>query len=112
MSNDINQAGWRRQTNLVRGGIERSQFDEISEAMYLTSSYSYETAEQAQRAEGGNEDVKRYTELLRSAMERRRASIEVEREPHAEHAEAAGRQFEAARRALDQARKELIKAQA
>jgi O-succinylhomoserine sulfhydrylase len=56
MSNDINQAGWRRQTNLVRGGIERSQFDEISEAMYLTSSYSYETAEQAQRAFKGEED--------------------------------------------------------
>lgn len=56
MSNDNNPAGWRRQTNLVRGGLERSHFDEISEAMYLTSSYSYETAEQAQRAFKGEED--------------------------------------------------------
>ncbi|MBT3550546.1 MAG: O-succinylhomoserine sulfhydrylase [Rhodospirillaceae bacterium] len=56
MSNDNNPDSWRRQTNLVRGGLERSQFDEISEAMYLTSSYSYETAEQAQRAFKGEED--------------------------------------------------------
>ncbi len=56
MSNDNNPDTWRRQTNLVRGGLDRSHFDEISEAMYLTSSYAYETAEQAQRAFKGEED--------------------------------------------------------
>ena len=56
MSNKEKPEGWRRQTNLVRGGLDRSHFDEISEAMYLTSSYAYETAEQAQRAFKGEED--------------------------------------------------------
>ena len=56
MSNDKKPDGWRRQTNLVRGGLDRSHFDEISEAMYLTSSYAYESAEQAQRAFKGEED--------------------------------------------------------
>lgn len=56
MSDDNNPDIWRRQTNLVRGGLDRSHFDEISEAMYLTSSYSYETAEQAERAFKGEED--------------------------------------------------------
>ena len=46
----------RRQTNLVRGGMERSQFDEPSESMFLTSSYAYTSAEQAQRAFKGEEE--------------------------------------------------------
>ncbi len=46
----------RRQTNLVRGGLNRSHFDEISEAMYLSSSYAYDSAEQAARAFKGEED--------------------------------------------------------
>lgn len=41
-------------TQLVRGGLERSQFNETSEALYLTSGYVYETAEEAEAAfEGG-----------------------------------------------------------
>ncbi|MFP6755764.1 MAG: O-succinylhomoserine sulfhydrylase [Alphaproteobacteria bacterium] len=46
----------RRQTNLVRGGMERSQFDELSESMFLTSSYAYTSAEQAQRSFKGEEE--------------------------------------------------------
>ena len=44
------QASWRPQTLLVRGGTERSQFLETSEALFLTSGYVYETAEDAERA--------------------------------------------------------------
>ena len=51
-----NEKKYRRQTNLVRGGLARSQFDELAEAMYLTSSYAYDSAEQAQRAFKGEED--------------------------------------------------------
>ena len=47
---------YRPQTNLVRGGLDRSHFDELSEAMYLSSSYAYASAEQAQRAFKGEED--------------------------------------------------------
>ena len=41
---------WRAQTQLVRGGPHRSQFAETNEAIFMTSGYVYETAEQAQRA--------------------------------------------------------------
>ena len=47
---------YRPQTNLVRGGLDRSHFDELAEAMYLSSSYAYASAEQAQRAFKGEED--------------------------------------------------------
>ena len=36
--------------------MERSQFDELSESMFLTSSYAYTSAEQAQRAFKGEEE--------------------------------------------------------
>ena len=35
-------------TNLVHGGTLRSSFGEVSEALFLTSGYAYETAEQAE----------------------------------------------------------------
>ena len=41
-------AGWRPQTRLVRGGLARSEFGETSEAIYLTSGYVYDDAEQAE----------------------------------------------------------------
>ncbi|MHA1599487.1 MAG: O-succinylhomoserine sulfhydrylase [Alphaproteobacteria bacterium] len=44
------------QTNLVRGGLTRSAFDETSEALYLTSGYVYGTPEEAEAAfKGENE---------------------------------------------------------
>ncbi len=39
---------WRSQTQLVHGGQTRSQFGETSEALFLTSGYVYECAEQAE----------------------------------------------------------------
>lgn len=47
---------YRPQTNLVRGGLARSAFDETSEALYLTSGYVYGTPEEAEAAfKGENE---------------------------------------------------------
>ena len=37
-------------TILVRGGLKRSNFDETSEALFLTSGYIYQSAEQAEQA--------------------------------------------------------------
>ena len=37
-------------TRLVRGGLERSQFDETAEALYLTSGYVYGSAAEAEAA--------------------------------------------------------------
>jgi len=49
---------WRPDTLAVRGGLERSQFSETSEALYLTSGYVYESAAEAEAAFAG--DVDRY----------------------------------------------------
>ena len=49
-------SGWRPQTRLVRGGTRRSEFGETSEALYLTSGYVYERAEDAEAAFKGEND--------------------------------------------------------
>jgi len=43
-------ASWRPQTRAVRSGVMRSQFDETSEAIYLTSGYVFSSAEEAEQA--------------------------------------------------------------
>ncbi len=50
-------SNWARQTQMVRAGSMRSNLDEMSEALFLTSGFAYETAEEAEarfdgRAEG------------------------------------------------------------
>ncbi len=40
----------RQQTMLVRGGLTRSEHDETSEALYMTSGYVYDTAEEVAAA--------------------------------------------------------------
>jgi O-succinylhomoserine sulfhydrylase len=52
------RGGYRRQTNLVRGGLARSGFDETSEAIFLTSGYVYGSPAEAEAAFKGN--VERY----------------------------------------------------
>ena len=49
---------WQPQTALVRGGLHRSPFQETCEALYLTSGFVYDTAEEAEAAFKG--DHKRY----------------------------------------------------
>jgi O-succinylhomoserine sulfhydrylase len=44
------QNGFRPDTIAVRGGLARSNFDETSEALFLTSGFVYESAEQAEAA--------------------------------------------------------------
>lgn len=41
---------WRTRTRLVRGGLERSQHMETSEALFMTSGYVYGSAEEAEAA--------------------------------------------------------------
>lgn len=47
---------WGRDTVSVRGGLARSGFEETAEALYLTSGYVYETAEDAEAAFKGDVD--------------------------------------------------------
>ena len=51
MANDQTKTGkphWRPETELVHGGVVRSQFGETSEAMFLTQGFVYDNAEQAE----------------------------------------------------------------
>ncbi len=54
-SEKAQQAKWRPETQLVHGGVLRSQFGETSEAMFLTQGFVYTNAEQAE-ARFKNED--------------------------------------------------------
>lgn len=57
-SRDLYSSDWQPQTTLVRGGLHRSPHQETSEALYLTSGFVYDTAEEAEAAFKG--DHKRY----------------------------------------------------
>ena len=50
--------GWRPDTLAVRGGLQRSNFDETAEALFLTSGYVYRNAAEAEAAFAG--DIERY----------------------------------------------------
>jgi O-succinylhomoserine sulfhydrylase len=49
---------WRPDTLAVRGGLQRSNFDETAEALFLTSGYVYSSAAEAEAAFAG--DIDRY----------------------------------------------------
>ena len=66
-------------TLAVRAGIERSQFNEHSEAMYLTSSFVFDNAAQAAARFAGEEPgnvYARFTNPTVSAMQTRLAALE------------------------------------
>ncbi|MCB1343102.1 MAG: PLP-dependent transferase, partial [Pseudooceanicola sp.] len=39
---------WSKRTKAVHGGIRRSQYGELSEAIFLTQGFAYDSAEQAE----------------------------------------------------------------
>ncbi len=54
---------WRSATQAVRGGTERSNFGETSEALFLTSGFTYECAEDAAARFRGEDDGMTYSRL-------------------------------------------------
>lgn len=71
--------GWKPATQAVRGGLMRSQHGEISEAIYLTSGYAYDSAEQAMRRMAGEEEgfvYSRYGSPTSEMLQQRLALIE------------------------------------
>ena len=70
---------WRPQTELVRGGLARSPFEETSEALYLTSGYVYASAEEAEAAFKGDKErfvYSRYANPTVSMFEERLRLLE------------------------------------
>ncbi|MCK4939230.1 MAG: aminotransferase class I/II-fold pyridoxal phosphate-dependent enzyme, partial [Rhodospirillaceae bacterium] len=78
MSNK-NEKNWRQSTKLVRGGLDRSHHGELSEAMFLTQAYAYDSAEQAEQSFNGEIDhyvYSRYGNPTVSMFENRLALLE------------------------------------
>lgn len=70
---------WKPATRAVRGGLARSHHGEISEALYMTSGYAYESAEQAAARMRGDEPgfvYSRYGSPTVAMLEERLALIE------------------------------------
>lgn len=70
---------WRAQTLAVRGGQIRTPFQETSEALFLTSGYAYESAEEAEARFKGQSDgflYTRYGNPTVSMFEQRMAALE------------------------------------
>lgn len=70
---------WALATKLVRAGTMRSQFGETSEAMFLTSGYAYDSAEQAAARMSGDEEgyvYSRYGNPTNQMLAERLAALE------------------------------------
>ena len=70
---------WRTQTRAVRGGQVRSNFDETSEALFLTSGYAYSSAEEAEatfKGESNHYQYSRFGNPTVSMFENRLAALE------------------------------------
>ena len=74
-----NNKKWRPTTRLVRGGTQRSEFDETSEGIFMTSGYVYDSAESAEAAfkdEGTRYIYSRYANPTVTMFEERLALLE------------------------------------
>ena len=60
---------WRPATQAVRGGTARSEFGETSEALFLTSGYSYDRAEDAAARFAGEQAGMTYSRLQNPTVE-------------------------------------------
>jgi len=60
---------WRPATRLVRGGTARSEFGETSEAIFLTSGYCYDNAEEAAARFRGERPGMTYSRLQNPTVE-------------------------------------------
>lgn len=72
-------SGWQSATRQVRGGTERSSFGEMSEAIFLSSGFAYDSAEQADARFDGREQGYTYSRQgnpTNAAFEMRMALIE------------------------------------
>src|SRR3954447_23585747 len=72
-------AGLHRDTLAVRAAVDRSQYGENSEALYITSSFTQPDSETAARRFAGEEDgyiYSRFTNPTTASMEKRLAALE------------------------------------
>ena len=79
MSTNKKPGNWKRRTLAVRAGLKRSAFQETSEALFMTSGYAYEAAEEAEarfKGEIGGYQYSRFGNPTVSMFEERMAALE------------------------------------
>lgn len=77
---------WRPATTLVHGGTLRSQYGEMSEAIYLTQGFAYDTSEAAEARFKGEDDgyiYARYGSPTNDMFEKRMCALEGAEEARA-----------------------------
>ncbi|MBV1835837.1 O-succinylhomoserine sulfhydrylase [Acetobacter estunensis] len=77
-TSDISRS-WRSATRLIHGGVERTPYGETSEAIFLTSGFAYDSAEQAAATftgEATHYQYSRFGNPTVDALQRRLAEIE------------------------------------
>lgn len=73
------QKKWRKATQLVHGGTLRSSFGEMSESLFLTQGFAYDTAEEAEARFKGDSDgfiYSRFSNPTISMFEERMCALE------------------------------------
>ena len=63
------QRQWNLETRLVRGATARSQFGETNEAIFMTSGYVYESAEEAEQSFNGQKERFVYSRFKNPTVE-------------------------------------------
>jgi O-succinylhomoserine sulfhydrylase len=79
MATNKKPGNWKRRTLAVRAGTMRTPFQETSEALFLTSGYAYENAEEAEarfKGEIGGYQYSRYANPTVTMFETRMAALE------------------------------------
>ncbi|OUJ02187.1 O-succinylhomoserine sulfhydrylase [Acetobacter cibinongensis] len=79
MSDHKTPSAWRPATRLLHAGLERTEFGETSEALFLTSGFVYDNAEQAAKTFTGEVEHYQYSRFANptvTALERRLADLE------------------------------------
>lgn len=79
MSENKTPSTWRPATRLLHAGLERTEFGETSEAVFLTSGFVYDNAEQAAKTFTGEVEHYQYSRFANptvTALERRLADLE------------------------------------
>jgi len=74
-----NQSSWRKATHLVHGGTLRSEFGEMSEALFLTQGFAYASAEEAAARFKGESDgyiYSRFSNPTIAMFEQRMCALE------------------------------------
>ena len=79
MATNKKPGNWKKRTLAVRAGTQRTEFQETSEALFLTSGYAYEEAEEAEarfKGEIGGFQYSRFGNPTVSMFESRMAALE------------------------------------